>query len=227
MIGIIGAMAVEVESFIKKLSGTVTEKHSGISYIKGSFNGTEVVAAQCGMGKVNAAICAQTMILMYSPKIIINTGVAGAISPKVKIGDIIIAKSAVQHDLDITPLGIEKGFITEINQKFIPCAPDVIARLENAARKFGNCYTGVIASGDQFISSGETKTAIANDFGALACEMEGASIAHVCALNNVAFGIARTISDNADDDSNFDFNEFLQEYGKKSAEIVSEFIKDM
>jgi adenosylhomocysteine nucleosidase len=218
-------MAVEVESFIAKLGDPVTKKHSGISYIKGKFDETEVVVAQCGMGKVNAAVCAQTMILMYRPTVIINTGVAGALSPEVRIMDIVVAKCAVQHDLDLTPIGIEKGFVTEINAKFIPCAPNAVEILEKAARKFGNVHTGVIATGDQFISSEKIKAAIVSDFDALACEMEGASIAHVCALNNTNFGIVRTISDNADDDSTFDFNEFLKEYAKKSADVISEFLR--
>jgi len=225
MIGIIGAMAVEVENLIEKMNEKTTAEYSGITYVKGKLNGIDVVIAQCGMGKVNAAVCAQTMILMYSPKIVINTGVAGSISSKVKIYDIVIGKSAVQHDLDLTPIGIEKGFVHELNEKFISCTPGVVDCLEIAAKKYGNYHTGVIATGDQFISCNTIKTTILRDFDALACEMEGASIAHVCALNNVDFGIVRTISDNADDDSNFDFNEFVREAAKKSVQIISEFLK--
>jgi len=96
--------------------------------------------------------------------------------------------------------------------------------LENAASEFGKYRIGTIATGDQFINCGEIKSALSSNFGALACEMEGASIAHVCSLNNVDFGIVRTISDNANDDSAFDFNEFLQEAAQKSVQLICGFL---
>ncbi|MCL2224440.1 MAG: 5'-methylthioadenosine/adenosylhomocysteine nucleosidase [Defluviitaleaceae bacterium] len=225
MIGIIGAMAIEVEALIEKLDEKSTAEFSGITYVTGKFGGTSVVVAQCGMGKVNAAVCAQTMILKYAPKVIINTGVAGSVCGSAKIGDIVIGEKAVQHDLDLTPLGLERGFISELETVFLPCTPDVVKRLESAAAKFGSYRTETIATGDQFISCAQTKTAISNTFGATACEMEGASIAHVCTLNATPFGIVRTISDNADDDSSFDFNEFMKEAAKKSVRIIFEYLE--
>jgi len=228
MFGIIGAMAVEVDALIEKLENKKTAVHSGIIYVQGQLGGTEAVVARCGMGKVNAAICAQTMVLMYKPQAIVNIGVAGAISPTVKIGDIVIAKAAVQHDMDLTAVGVERGFIEEIGTALLPCAANMASRLENATKKAcgaGDKYfIGVVATGDQFIHSGEIKTDILQSFNALACEMEGAAIAHVCAVNGVAWGILRTISDNANDDSTFDFNEFVQVAAEKSVKIICEFL---
>lgn len=224
MVGIIGAMDVEVDGLIAKMSGAaVEETHSGITYVKGKIGGADVVVARCGIGKVNAAVCAQTMILRYAPRVVLNTGVAGAISPEVRIGDIVIATGAVQHDFDLTPIGLtaKKGFILELDKAFIPCEPDVVSALCAAA---GSCHTGVVASGDQFINCADVKAAVLREFDALACEMEGAAIAHVCALNGVPFGIVRTISDSADEEADFDFGEFVKVAAKKSVEIISRWL---
>jgi adenosylhomocysteine nucleosidase len=180
MTGIIGAMEIEVKFLIEKLEEKNEEQFSGITYVKGKFCGNEVVVAQCGMGKVNAAVCAQTMILKYSPEIIINTGVAGSVHESAGIYDIVIGEKAVQHDLDLSPIGVETPFI--------PCTPDVVRRLENAAGKLGKYHTGTIATGDQFINCNEKKSALSKNYGALACEMEGASIAHVCRYSTSNFG---------------------------------------
>jgi adenosylhomocysteine nucleosidase len=224
MIGIIGAMEIEVASIIEKIENVQEQTYSGISFFSGELCGVQIVAAQCGIGKVNAAVCAQTMILKFAPQIIINTGVAGALSPAVKIHDIVIATHAVQHDLDLTPVGVEKGHIAELNERFIPCAPAVITQLQSAAKKFGTFHTGIIATGDQFINCAAVKNQISQTFSALACEMEGASIAHTCALSNTPFGIVRTISDNADADVDFNFDEFVQQAAKKSVEMICEYL---
>jgi adenosylhomocysteine nucleosidase len=165
------------------------------------------------------------MILMYSPKVIINTGVAGSVSGEMIIGDIVIGQKVVQHDLDLRPLGLAKGFVQELDTIFISCTPSVVKSLEAAARKYDSYRLGVIATGDQFIACPNTKAILAADFGASACEMESGSIAHVCTLNGVDFGIVRTISDNANDDSAFDFNKFMQQSAEKSVQIICKFLE--
>jgi len=215
MIGIIGAMEIEVKSLIEKITVETTENFSGITYVSGKMFDTDIVVAQCGIGKVNAAVCAQTMILKYSPQIIINTGVAGSVCDSVGVYDIVIGEKTVQHDLDLSPIGMERVYIS--------CTPEIVKRLANSAA--GKYHIGTIATGDQFINCGEIKSALSKEFSAIACEMESASIAHVCTLNNVDFGIVRTISDNANDDSAFDFNRFLQEAAEKSVKIICEFLK--
>ncbi|MCL1884814.1 MAG: 5'-methylthioadenosine/adenosylhomocysteine nucleosidase [Defluviitaleaceae bacterium] len=224
MLGVIGALEVEVEGIIGKMSNNEVQTYSGISYVKGKWNNAEIVVAQCGIGKVNAAICAQTMILMYSPETIINTGVAGSLSPNVKINDVVIGKYSVHHDIDLARLELNIGFIEGLDELLIPCTQNVVDSLESAAKKHGNYHLGIIATGDQFISSGDIKSKIYKNFNALACEMEGASIAQVCYLNKIKCGIIRAISDNADEDSDFDFNEFLQGASQKSLQILEEFI---
>ena len=111
MIGIIGAMSIEVDSLKALCENKAIEKVSGIEFLKGTLQGKEVVIATCGIGKVNSAVCTQTMILKYSPSLIINIGVAGSLSNELDIGDIVIPHSVIEADYDLSPLGMEKGFI--------------------------------------------------------------------------------------------------------------------
>ena len=176
------------------------------------------------IGKVNAAICAQTMILTYKPDIIINTGVAGSLSNELGICDVAVATDVVQHDMDTSPLGDPVGLISGINLVKIPC--DIVAaqQLYNCAVSLGgNCKLGTIASGDQFLNSDEEKVRIVNNFGAIAGEMEGASIGHVSYVNGTPFAILRVISDNASGESNMDYPKFCQIAAEKSIIICTEF----
>ena len=153
------------------------------------------------LGKVNAAICAQTMILRYAPSRIINSGVAGGIGADVKIGDLVLADGAIQHDVDTTQIGDQIGMVSGINLVVIPTSSEMNRVLAEAARRCayqGNVHIGRIASGDQFISSAEKLHWIASTFGAVACEMESGSIAQVCYINGTEYTAVRCISDNAD-----------------------------
>ena len=126
MVGIIGAMHIEVETIKALMENKTVEKISGVEYVKGTLHGKEIVAAVCGIGKVAAAMCTQTMILKYSPDCIINTGVGGSLSTKLAIGDIAVAESLVQHDMDTSPLGDPIGLISGINIVNIPADESVI-----------------------------------------------------------------------------------------------------
>mgnify|MGYP002518578278 CR=1 FL=1 len=118
MVGIIGAMHIEVETIKSLMENKTVETVSGVDYIRGTLHGKEIVIAVCGIGKVAAAMCTQTMILRYSPECIINTGVGGSLSTKLAIGDIAVAESLVQHDMDTSPLGDPKGLISGINKVY-------------------------------------------------------------------------------------------------------------
>ena len=224
MIGFIGAMDVEVNGLIANLENKTLKKISSINFYSGSLCGTEVVIAKCGVGKVNAAICAQTMILTYNPDIVINTGVAGSLSTEIGICDVAVAIDVVQHDMDTSPLGEPLGFIGGIDMVKIPC--DIVAaqQLFNTAANLGcNTKLGTIASGDQFLNSDDAKKRIVDNFGAIAGEMEGASIGHVAYANGTPFAVLRVISDNASGDSNMDFPQFCQIAAEKSINICKEF----
>lgn len=227
MIGIIGAMEIEVNALISMLENKTLTKISGINYYSGKISDKDIVIAKCGVGKVNAAICAQTMILTYSPDVLINTGVAGSLSEKLNICDIAVATDVVQHDMDTTPLGDPAGFITGIDLVKIPCDIRISQLLYNCATSLneGNCILGTIASGDQFLNSDAQKKKIIDNFGAIAGEMEGASIGHVAYMNNVSFSVLRVMSDNASGESNIDFPKFCELAAEKSIKICKSFIE--
>lgn len=227
MIGIIGAMAVEVEALKRIMNDVSIEKVSGMDFYCGELGGRKAVVAVSGVGKVNAAVCAEAMILKYSPEYIINIGIAGGLDERLKIGDIVVAQSVVEHDMDTSPLGDPVGFISGINIVNIPCAGSLSARIYESAKKVEgiNTIQGVIASGDQFIASDRQRNYIKDHFSAAAAEMEGASIGHVCYLNGVDFCVLRAISDGANEASPMSFAEFTELAVRNSIKIILDFIE--
>ncbi len=227
MIGIIGAMDIEVNGFKEYMSDAVVEKHSFFEFTKGEIYGKEVVVVMCGIGKVSAAICTQLMIDKYSPDVIVNTGVAGGIHNKLSIGDIAVAENVVQHDVDTTIFGDPKGYITNLNLTKIPADETVHTLLGECALEVEDTVVlkGTIASGDQFISTPYQKNQIKDEFDAIATEMEGGAIGHVCYSNAVKFGVIRAISDNASGDALMDYESFKSMAAQKTIKIVTDFVK--
>lgn len=220
-IGIIGAMSVEVDALKCKLEGAVTETVSGIEFYSGTLYGKNVVIAKCGIGKVFAAICAQTMILRYGVIQIINTGVGGTLTEKLGLLDVAVADGVVQHDMDTSPLGDPVGLISGINKVVLPTSDRLAATAEAAAEKLGiHCVRGIIASGDQFISSAEKKNFITENFSAICCEMEGAAIGQVCYVNGVECLIVRSISDSATGDAKMEYPELVARAAEQSQKML-------
>ena len=183
MIGIIGAMKVELEALKARLQDVTVTRISGVDFYSGKLHGTDVVAAVSGVGKVFSAVCAQTMVLKFGVKAIINTGVAGGLSPNLKLGEVAIASQVCQHDMDTSGVGDPKGLISGINKVFIDADPLWVAKAEKAAQKLGiHTETGVIASGDQFVCDTDRKAWIRDFFRAEAVEMEGGPSVR-CALS--------------------------------------------
>ncbi|MBR2916214.1 MAG: 5'-methylthioadenosine/adenosylhomocysteine nucleosidase [Clostridia bacterium] len=226
MIGIIGAMKPEIDGIKAIIENKKTQTISGVEYVSGTVDGTEVVAAQCGIGKVFAAICAQTMILEYSPEKIINVGVGGTLSNELSIGDIAVATEVVQHDMDTSPLGDPVGLLSGINIVKIPCDKELSEKFTKCAQELNiKVIKGVIASGDQFIAAEEQKEKIKKNFSAIACEMEGGSIGQVCYVNKVPFCVVRAISDSADGEAEMDYPNFMKMAADNSAEVIKRFLK--
>lgn len=224
MIGIIGAMSVEIEGIKAIMTDKEEAKFGDLTFTKGKLLGKEVVITVCGEGKVNAAMSAQTMCLMYKPELIVNTGVAGGLADGLKVGDIVVGTSAVEHDMDMSPLGFEKGFICGVDGVYMECSKRIVELLSQSVAECGISYqTGVIASGDQFISDSEKKEWLKTTFSAAACEMEGGAIGHVCVRNQVPFGILRAISDGGDDEASVSFPEFVALAAKNSIEVMKKF----
>lgn len=223
-IGIIGAMDIEVNGIVASMSDTTIEEISGIKYYSGTLFGKSVVVAKCGIGKVFAAICSQTMILKYKPCVIINTGVAGSLSKELNILDVTVASKVVQHDMDTSAIGDPKGLISCINVIYFETDSKVTDKLEESAILSGcNTKVGIIASGDKFMSIAAEKEAIKDEFKAIACEMEGASIGHVCFVNNTPFGVIRAISDS--EGAEMDYMTFAEKAAENSIKITKKFVE--
>ncbi len=224
MIGIIGAMTVEIEGIRAKMTEKSEKTISGVTYVSGKLGKNEVVTAVCGIGKVFAAICTQTMILEFKPDVIVNTGVAGSLSHMLNVCDIAVADKVVQHDMDTSPLGDPKGLISGINVIYFDADERASNLLVHIAANNGiNTLLGTIASGDQFIASKEVKAGIVSEFGAIACEMEGAAIGHVCYVNKVPFAVLRAISDKADGVAEIDYPTFCKMAADNYIKVISEF----
>ncbi len=226
MIGIICAMKIEADAIRASLKNTSVETVSGVEFTRGTLHDKEVVIAVCGIGKVFAAICTEAMIIKYAPTLIINSGVAGTLTDALSIGDIAIAKTLVQHDMDTSPLGDPVGLISGINKIHFEADEMAIKTFENAVKEVGaNGVVGTIASGDQFMSDTAKKCTIRDRFNAIACEMEGAAIAHVAFVNNVPFAVLRAISDSASGDAQMEYPKFVAMASERSHKIIDTFIK--
>ncbi len=226
MIGIIAAMQIELEAIREKIENVKEETVSGITYISGTIYDYPVVCAVSGVGKVNAAVCAQTMILKYAPEAIINTGVGGALDKELKVCDVVVGESAVQHDFDTSPLGDEKGFVSTVNITNFPLDKALSGKLIASLSFLGiPAKSGVIATGDQFVCDPGVKEEIVSHFQAKACEMEGGAIAHACYMNKTPCAILRAISDGADDGATLSYQEFARIAANQSVRALLHFIK--
>lgn len=226
-IGILGAMDKEVEALISRLEGEEEEFIGGINFHRGTLEGKRVVIAKCGIGKVFAALAAEAMIITYSPSLIVNTGVGGALASGISVCDVVVADRLVQHDMDTSPLGDPKGLISGINKIYFETSARAVNLVVEACAELGiNCHIGTIASGDVFVSKSEQKLSIRENFGASICEMEGAAIAHVAYVNNTPSCVIRAVSDSADEGSTMDYMQFLPIAAKNSTDITLALCKN-
>ena len=228
MIGIIGALDIELERLIGAMQEPVHREISGVPFTCGRLLGTDVVIARAGVGKVNAAVCAQTMALIYEPELIINSGVSGALSPDLRVGDVVIGTDVVQHDVDTTAMGDEPGFVSTVDRLSFPLDNFASTAIAAAAEELGiRAVRGRIASGDQFVASTERKEEIVRQFSAVTCEMEAGAIAHVCFLNRVSCAVIRCISDGGNEEAPISYEEFLPLAAKNSSELTLAYLKSL
>jgi adenosylhomocysteine nucleosidase len=221
--GIISAMDVELEGFIKKYNAKDLNAKGFYKVYKGIEGKNEIFMACSGIGKVNAAAATQKLIDVYDVDFIVNMGIAGGISKKLKTLDVIIGKDVFYHDFNPDTL-LEKYYPHtrkfSCDEKLIEAAKKVCTSLDCVE----NFYVESIASGDCFVDSNETKKKI-SELGASCCEMEGAAIGHVAHLNSIPFVIIRTISDLADDDAGMSYDEFEKKASEQSNKVVSSIIE--
>ena len=226
MIGIIGAMASEVNGLKAHMQDVKIKTIGTSDFYYGTLFGKEVVVAKSGVGKVNAALCAQNMISAFSPHLIINTGCAAGVGEGLQVGDIVLAESAVQHDLDYGPLNDERGYIDGINRIFIPADTETTQKIAAIAEGIGaHTKIGVVATGDQFLCDREKKADIQKHFNAQAVEMEGGAIAHAAFANGVPFVILRSVSDNGDEKAMMSFDKFVELVNQINMQILKEFLE--
>ena len=227
-IGIIVAMEEELEAVLNIMNNIEQKEIYGISVQIGKIEQKEIAVVKSGVGKVNAARVTQILIDKLNVKSIINLGAAGALSPLLNIGDIVIGEKLIQHDFDITAFDHDKGYITGVGD-YIYSDIELIEKFKKAANnlkeKDYKIKTGIIATGDIFCTDIEMKNKIFSKFDADCVEMEGAAIAQVCYLDNIPFIVIRSISDSPNGNNEIDFDKFVELASKRCANILREFLK--
>lgn len=209
-LGIICAMEEELAPLrnIMKLEETRTKAR--MEFFKGTVNDLSVVMVVSGIGKVNAAVCAQILADDYEVSHLINVGVAGGVKEEIVPLDVVIATSLIQHDMDVTAFGLKRGEIPRFEESTFNTDASLteLAREGSLKNDSYTTHMGIIVSGDQFISSREKIQDLSLTFNASACEMEGAAIAQAAYLNHIPFTVIRAISDNANTGASMDYERF-------------------
>ena len=221
-LGIIGAMEEEIETLRGIMKDTVAAEHAGSTFYEGTLEGLPVVVVQCGIGKVNAAICAQILCDCYEVTHLVNTGIAGSLCEELDIGDLVVSIDAMHHDYDCTYFGYPMGKVPGMDVVAFPADETMIGYAFAAAEKVnpGHNKIGRVASGDQFVYDQAKKNVIIDTTKALCTEMEGASIAHTAYRNHVPFVILRAISDKANGDAEIDYPTFEKTSAHRCAEVT-------
>ncbi|MDD3342873.1 MAG: 5'-methylthioadenosine/adenosylhomocysteine nucleosidase [Sulfurospirillaceae bacterium] len=226
-IAIMGAMVEEITPLLEYFNHYETVEFAKNKYYLTSYKGLDIVLAYSKIGKVNASLTAATMIERFGAQKLLFSGVAGAVNPTLKIGDLIVATKLAQHDLDITVFGHPYGYVPE-GAVYVESDRGLLALAKSVAeRKKLYVQEGIIATGDQFICDVDKKEWIEKTFNADALEMEGASVAVVCDALQIPFFVLRAISDAADMDAGFSFDEFLNSSAKISAEFIIAMLDEM
>lgn len=228
MIGIIGAMDEEVAMLKEKLTEVQVETKAAMDFYKGKLEGEDVVVVRSGIGKVNAAMCAQILADIYHADHVINTGIAGSLKAEINIGDIVLSTDALQHDMDAQAFGYEPGQIPRVDTLSFKADENMISLAKECCKKVNpeiGVFTGRVVSGDQFISDKEKKKWLTDTFAGYCTEMEGAAIAQVCYFNHIPFLIVRSISDKADDSASMDYPTFEAQAIRHSVNLMTEMIR--
>lgn len=228
MIGIIGAMEEEVALLKEAMDIEKTVSYASMDFCKGKLYGKDVVVVKSGIGKVNAAVCAQILVDKFEVDALMNTGIAGSLDAAIDIGDIVVSTDAVQHDMDASIFGDPIGQIPRMDTFSFP-ADERLIQLAVSANEEANpdikTFKGRVVSGDQFVSSKEVKERLVTMFDAKCTEMEGAAIAHVAYLNQISYVIIRAISDKADNSATMDYPTFERQAIAHTVGLVKKFVQ--
>jgi adenosylhomocysteine nucleosidase len=210
-IGIIGAMEEEVIRLKEQMDDVEIKSIASMDFCEGSLEDSPLVVVRSGIGKVNAALCAQILVDKYGVDLVINTGVAGSLRNEINIADIVLSTDALQHDVDATGFGYDVGVIPRMEQSIFQADKKLIELAKGVCKEvlpLLGVHTGRIVSGDQFISDSGKKEWLLKTFDGYCTEMEGAAIAQAAYLNKIPFLIIRAISDKADNSAEMAYSEF-------------------
>lgn len=230
IIGIIGAMDEEVAKLKEKMTEVEVKEKASMSFFEGRLNGKSAVVVRSGIGKVNAAVCAQILIDDYKADMLVNTGVAGALHCELNIGDIVLSSDALHHDMDVTGFGYEPGMIPRMKESIFTADKNILLKTKEICEKVNpeiKTHIGRVVSGDCFVSGSERKKYIFETFGGYCTEMEGAAIAQTAYLNNIPFLIIRAISDKADGSATMDYKEFEIKAIEHTVRLVEELVREI
>ena len=221
-LGIIGAMTQEVETLVESMAECTPKEIAGSTFFEGTLDGLPAVIVQCGVGKVNAALCAQILCSCFSVTHLVNTGIAGSLSNDLDIADLVVSRDAMYHDFDCVHFGYPYGKVPGMDVISFPADETLMAYAFSAAEAVnpGHTKIGRVASGDQFIASKETKDSIIEKTHALCTEMEGTAIAQTAYRNGIPFVILRAISDKADNSAEMDYPTFETLSAHRCAEVT-------
>lgn len=227
MIGIIGAMSIEIDEILAKMTDKCECQYKDYNLISGKLCDTEVVVCKCGIGKVNASTAAMLMKIKFDIDTLINIGVAGGWR-ELKQGDIVISTKTVEHDYDGTPDGLVLGQVHGFDSPYLDCDEELVKKLAQIATERNYSFvTGVVATGDQFIASNEKSKMITQNFNAVAYDMESGAINHVCKNLGIKFVAIRAISDNGNDEAIDSFYSFVKKAAVKSEDLVCSYISSL
>ena len=221
-LGIIGAMTIEVETLKESLEDMTVSCHAGMEFYEGKLEGLNVVIVQCGVGKVNAAMCAQVLCSCYGVTHLVNTGIAGSLCADLDIGDLVVSRDAMYHDFDCNAFGYPTGKVPGMDVIAFPADETMMGYAFAAAETVnpGHTKIGRVASGDQFVAEKTLKEQIIARTQGLCTEMEGAAIAQTAYRNGIPFVILRAISDKADDSAEMDYPTFERIAAHRCAQVA-------
>ena len=227
MIGIIGAMQVEVDTLMSAMQDVAIETIASTKFFSGKLGNKQVVVVCCGIGKVNAAMTASFLISKYAVEMIVNIGVAGGLLSSLGVGDIVVSSHCVQYDYQAdlvnspTQHNLDRLYLT-----YLPCDQVLVQQLHAAVTATNSrCTVGTVATGDKFVADKTEADEIHRKFGAIAIEMESGAIAQVCTLSKVRFATLRTISDSANDEAQFDFAQNMKVTAQKSCNVLLKWLE--
>ena len=228
-LGVIGAMTVEVALLKENMENMTVSTHAGMEFCAGKLCGMEAVVVQCGVGKVNAAMCAQILCSVFGVTHLVNTGIAGSLNAELDIGDLVVSRDAMYHDFDCVHFGYEMGKVPGMDVVAFPADAAMMDLAFAAAEGVnpGHTKVGRVASGDLFVARKKAKDAIIEKTGAFCTEMEGAAIAQTAYRNRVPFVILRAISDKADDSAEMDYPTFEAIAARRCAAVAMALAKEL